>query len=304
MIKYSVCIATYKRPDFLRKLIESLLIQKKIEPGNIEIIIVDNDSNESAKTVVEKYIGKHDCEIAYYIQQKKNISLTRNVALEKIRGEYIFFIDDDEYADENWMIAHINNIKKYDADAAFGKIISYFPESTPKWIRNCMVFHKHTNPSGQKPANFTTANTIAKSELFIEKGYRFDPAYGITGGSDFQLFSKVEKAGYKLVSSYDAITYDFIPESRANIKWLISRVARTGNNWTRTKIEQAEGINKILVRLKEFGSGIIQAIIAFVFSLLLFWNPTKSLNWFLTAVSNSTKPLAVFGIYISEYKLK
>jgi len=303
MIKFSVCIATYKRPDLLKKLIDSLLLQKNINILEVEILIVDNDSEGSAEKVFKGFFGNVNCELSYDIQPEKNISLTRNLAVQKVKGEYIFFIDDDEFANENWMITHINNMKKYDADCAFGQVRSYFSENTPGWIKNCMVYHRNTNPSGEEPANMNTGNCIIKSELFLTKGYQFDPEYGITGGSDYQLFSNILNDGYKLISCYEAITYEYVSESRANVKWLIRRVARTGNNFSRTQIEQANGIKKIIVRIKEFSKGLIQSVIAIIISIILLWNPTKSLNWLLTAVSNISKPIAVLGIYFREYKV-
>ena len=50
---YSICIATYQRPEILEKLLESLSKQKLPESVEIEVIIVDNDKSESAKEVVE-----------------------------------------------------------------------------------------------------------------------------------------------------------------------------------------------------------------------------------------------------------
>jgi succinoglycan biosynthesis protein ExoM len=303
MIKFSICVATYKRPELLKKLIDSLLIQKSIELAEVEIIIVDNDLNESARPVIDNFLGKHQCDISYFVQPEKNISLTRNLALDKIKGEYVFFIDDDEYADEDWMRNHLINLSKYNAIAAFGKVISYFSDSTPEWIKNCMVYQRNTNPSGQEPVNMNTGNCIVKSDLFKVKGYRLDKEYGVTGGSDYELFSRMLNDGYKLVSCFEAITYEFVPESRANIKWLIRRVARTGNNFARTQIEQSKGIKKIIVWSREFFKGLIQSLLALIVSILMIWNPTKSLNWFLTSVSNIMKPLAALGIYYQEYKV-
>lgn len=49
---YSICIATYKRPELLKKLLESLSKQELPESVEIEVIIVDNDKSESAREVV------------------------------------------------------------------------------------------------------------------------------------------------------------------------------------------------------------------------------------------------------------
>jgi len=50
---YSICIATYKRPELLEILLQSLSKQKLPESVEIEVIIVDNDKSESAKEAVD-----------------------------------------------------------------------------------------------------------------------------------------------------------------------------------------------------------------------------------------------------------
>lgn len=303
MIKYSVCIATYKRPELLKKLIDSLLIQKKIDLSEVEIIIVDNDSEGSARKIVESFIGKLACSISYEIQPKKNISLTRNLAIKKAVGIYFFFIDDDEYADEVWMYTHISNLLKYNADGGFGLAKPYFNSKTPNWLVNLPNYHKKANPSGTIPALLSTCNCVVKSSVFKENGYSFDEKYGLTGGSDHHLFSMMLEDGVKLISSFESITYEYIPDSRANVNWLVQRVFRTGNNYSRTLIMK-NGKKSVVLSLIEFFKGIIQAIIALFLSIFFIWNRTKSFHWFLRAVSNIAKPFAVIGIYPNEYKEK
>jgi len=301
----SICIATYKRFKLLNKLINSIIDQISIEQFIIEIIIIDNDPNKSAEPIIlefkERLKNNNQFLIKYDMQPIKNISLTRNRSIEFVTGEYIFFIDDDEYAENNWIWIHLNNLKSYNADGLFGQVKSYFPEDIPEWIKGCYIYHRKTNPTGQPPANLNTGNCIIKSKFFIKDGYRFDPSYGITGGSDFHLFSKMQREGAKFLSCYEAITYEFVPESRANLNWLIKRAFRTGNNFTRTVITKNKKKN-LLLSILEFFKGIIQAIIAFTISLFLLWNKSESLNWFLKGISNISKPFAVIGVYPEEYK--
>ena len=56
---YSICIVTYRRPELLEKLLESLSKPKLPESVEIEVIIVDNEESEIAKEVVERAREKH-----------------------------------------------------------------------------------------------------------------------------------------------------------------------------------------------------------------------------------------------------
>lgn len=92
----SVVIPTYKRSDKIGKAIESVLNQTY---NNIEIIVVDDNANfpeerENTKKVVEKYKNER----IVYIQNKVNLggAKTRNVGINKSKGNYIAFLDDDD----------------------------------------------------------------------------------------------------------------------------------------------------------------------------------------------------------------
>ncbi len=80
-ILVSVCIATYKRAELLKKLIDSLSFQKLNDDIKFEIIVVDNDKSASASEVVDKYKETVNFNLKYFIQPVKNISLTRNMAV-------------------------------------------------------------------------------------------------------------------------------------------------------------------------------------------------------------------------------
>lgn len=305
----SVCIATYKRPDLLKKLINSLIKQKNIDSYRIEIIIVDNDRDASAQEIVNyfKELLKNDGRfiIKYDIEPEKNIALARNRTLSHATGDYIYFIDDDEYADESWMNEHLNKLKKYNADGAFGRVVFYFSDNTPEWIKNCYVYKSQSSvpKTGELPSGLYTTNSMFKNHFFLKQDYRFDMKYGITGGSDYELFTRLKNDGAKFISNYEALTFEYAPESRSTIKWLIQRVFRTGNNYTRTLINHGSK-QSLILSIKEFTKGLMQAIIALFISAFFLWDRTKSLNWFLKSISNISKPFAVLGFYPEEYKLK
>lgn len=94
----SVVIATYRREESLEKAIMSVINQTY---SNVEIIIVDDNSNEEWNNKVDKIIGK--CRIAtatpiIYIKNEYNMgsARTRNIGIDNASGEYITFLDDDD----------------------------------------------------------------------------------------------------------------------------------------------------------------------------------------------------------------
>jgi succinoglycan biosynthesis protein ExoM len=301
----SVCIATYKRPELLSKLLDSLAIQKNVEDYSIEIIVVENDVEALSKDVVENFKRKISFDsrfiVRYDIQPIKNIALTRNKSLELASGELIFFIDDDEYADENCISSHVHTLTKFNADATFGNVVPYFNDKVPNYIKGCSPYFRINNISGENTKFFITGNTLLKRNVIKKNNILFNPEYGITGGSDNDFFVRLKLKRTKLLSCAEATVFELIPLERANIKWLIKRVFRTGNNYTRTLIFK-NGKQSFYLSITQFIKGLLQFIIAFFLAVIFIWNRTKSLNWFLKSVSNISKPFAVFGYYPQEYK--
>lgn len=305
----SVCIATYKRPELLEKLLLSLLSQKNIDNYNLEIIVVDNDPNKTAKAVVQRFsemiISNPRYTVKYDIQPEKNIALTRNKTVELATGDYLYFIDDDEYADENCLYHHIRIIKEFDADVTFGNVIPCFNDlSTPSYIKSAQTYYRINVEDGKRTKYFLTGNTMLSFKKIKKKTIIFNSDYGITGGSDYEFFLKISDENSKFLSAASSIVFEFIPPERSNLKWLIKRVFRTGNNYSRSQIENENNqLKRSLVKINQFIRGVIQSIVSIILAIVfLLFDQKKSLNWFLKAVSNISKPFAVFGFYPKEYK--
>lgn len=304
----SVCIATYKRPELLEKLLFSLLNQKSIDEYKLEVIVMDNDVNKTAQPVINKFndIIKNNSRFSlkYDMQSIKNIALTRNKTVELASGSYLFFIDDDEYTDEFCIYNHLKTLKEFNADISMGNVMPYFELNTADYIKKAYPYFRINCKNGNKTKYFITGNTMISLENLGKQFIKFNLKYGLTGGEDNELFSNLSRDGIKIVSCSSSVAYEFIPPDRANLRWLLRRVFRTGNNYTRTLLQNTDGhFRKITVGCLQFIKGTVQFLIALILSLvLLFFRKDSSLNWLLKSVSNLSKPFAVFGYYPKEYK--
>ena len=118
-IDISVCVATYRRPAGLARLLESLQRQKLPDGVSVEIWVVDNDPDSPA--IAPPGVG-------WLREPRRNIAHARNRALLEARGEWLAFIDDDETADEDWLSAYWTRAQQGepdggDADGFFGPVI-------------------------------------------------------------------------------------------------------------------------------------------------------------------------------------
>lgn len=297
----SVCIATYKRPCLLRNLLNSLVAQIISEDVKLEIIIVDNDPEESARPVYRQFRNTRQFEFHYFTQPIKNISLTRNKAVKKATGEFILFIDDDEVASRMWVTTLLKTIRDFDADGVFGRVISNVHNKASRWIRNNYLFNRPCPATGSEATSTRTGNCIVKASLLKEMPGPFDPEYGLTGGSDSHLFYSLKQKGARFINCYEAWVSEFVPPERTRLSWLLRRAFRKGNTYTR-KIIDATGERKQITRLTASTKALCLATINLLLILVSLPSTIWHTHWILKTAEQFGRFFAVFGYYYHEYK--
>jgi succinoglycan biosynthesis protein ExoM len=261
----SVCIATFKRPDLLRKLIQSLFNQKKLDDIILEIIVVDNDSEKSAKEIVAEFFDTSTITISYYSQPVQNISLTRNMAIDKSSGQYLAIIDDDETADEYWIRNLMDTIVRFNADAVFGYVIPVFDSNVAPWKKQREIYFLPVGKTGDSPSFYYTTNCLLKTHIINKINLRFDPKYGLTGGEDSVFFDLLSKYQAKYIVCREAISYEVVPRYRTELKFICYRYFQKGNNEGRiindSQQSKFQKIIKLIKSLLGIGYYTIQSII-------------------------------------------
>ena len=109
----SVVLVTYNRINFLKKSLESILFQTY---RNFELILVNNGCTDGSYELCNEYAKKDERIKLINIQKNLGASRGRNKALEACTGDYISFIDDDDYCDNNMLEFLIGLTYSYDAD--------------------------------------------------------------------------------------------------------------------------------------------------------------------------------------------
>jgi succinoglycan biosynthesis protein ExoM len=229
-----ICIATYKRPRFLATLLDSLVAQETRGQFTFRIVVIDNDARRSAEAVVRKAAAEVE-DIIYDVEPKQSISLARNRGFARATGEYIATIDDDEYADREWLVNLFNALTHYEADVVIGPSISIFEENTPEYIRHCGTFTLPDPPTGSSENYIChTANAFVRRRVIEGTPAPFDPSLGLTGGEDTAFFEGLRRQGRKLVWCREARVFTFVPRERATLRWIAKRAFRYGNacHWT------------------------------------------------------------------------
>lgn len=113
----SVIVPVYNVEKYLRPCVESILEQTY---KNIEVILVNDGSTDKSKAICLE-LAEKDKRISYYEKANSGLSDTRNVGLEKAKGEYIAFVDSDDLLAPNAVRTLYELCRKYDTGIAVGK---------------------------------------------------------------------------------------------------------------------------------------------------------------------------------------
>lgn len=107
----SVIVPIYNGENYLYRCLTSLLEQTY---KDFEILLIDDGSIDNTKEICKKFILNKAPVIRYYYKNNGGTSSARNYGIEKARGRYISFIDQDDYVDKNHIKNFVDNLGDYD----------------------------------------------------------------------------------------------------------------------------------------------------------------------------------------------
>lgn len=233
----SICVCTYKRPQLLSELLESIAIQKT---GNFrfEVIIVDNDKTGSANAVVQSFIkNRPEVKIRYEIEPSQGISFARNKTVSIASGGLLAFIDDDEVASPTWLFDLMECMEATQADAVFGPVLPVFPENSKKWVIDSGLFDRprYNDKSIIFYGDARTGNALIRSEWCKKRSPAcFDPELAFSGGEDNDFFKWVGLSGGRFFWADKATVAEIVPLERQCLSFVLERRFRSAVTYWRS----------------------------------------------------------------------
>lgn len=227
----TVCICTFNRVKLLGRLLDHLEQQRSDQQFTHSVAVVDNSPTESARSLVEERSNSSTLEIIYDTEPERNISLARNRTVRLSKGDFIAFIDDDEFPPQDWLITLYNEITKSGADAILAPVRPHITAEVPKWLIDSKLLDRAEFPTGTRLLNskYTrTGNVLIKRDVFENPKDRFDPEYGVSGGGDAVFFRKAIEKGKIIQWCNEAIVYEEVPSDRCTASYYIKRAFTRG----------------------------------------------------------------------------
>lgn len=249
-----VCICTYKRPLFLRHLLEELKGQQTQGLFTFSIVVADNDQSESAKQVVEDFIAAAPIRAIYCVEPRQNIALARNKALENAKGEFVAFIDDDEFPTADWLWNLFTACSSHHVAGVLGPVRPNFTHLAPGWLIKGRLDERQTYETGHVMdwRQSRTGNVLFKKEILDGCSEPFRPQFG-TGGEDVDFFERMMKSGFVFIWCKEASVLEEVPQSRCTRMYYIKRALLRGRNTFQREDRQVLSIGKSLIALPLYG---------------------------------------------------
>ena len=110
MSTISVIMPVYNTDEFLEQSIQSVLDQSY---QDLELILINDNSNDDSQKIIDNFVNQDKRIIPHYFVDRKGVGKVRNFGIEQATGNYLYFLDSDDYLAENTLELLIRNIKKY-----------------------------------------------------------------------------------------------------------------------------------------------------------------------------------------------
>lgn len=276
-----ISCCTCKRPNMLKKALESL--KNLILPKDVktEILVIDNDKEASAKYIVDEFQKRFPLKINYFVEEERGIAKARNKLLKEalnLGSTHIALFDDDEVFDKNWLISHFDYYNQNpEATIISGPTYNKFDKKYPDFIEKNIIFKSSTTKkTGLVRTICAAGNVFFPTTVMSKAGIYFDESHVFMGGEDGDFFSRASKAGFTIVWNNESINCEMIGDERANLRWIFNRSYYNGYSGMFLNLKETDNPFKrfkyLIKSILVFFADCALIPVSFLFGLTAFFN--------------------------------
>jgi glycosyltransferase involved in cell wall biosynthesis len=128
-------MSTYNRGALLDAAIRSVLAQDAAITPAFELIVVDNNSTDHTREIVQERFARVDTRVRYLFERHQGLSHARNAGIRAARSPLIAFVDDDVRVQPDWIASIARTFKEHpEADMVGGRVLPLWPSAPPAWL--------------------------------------------------------------------------------------------------------------------------------------------------------------------------
>lgn len=265
-LRVRIAVLTYRRPGDIAAalpLLRDQALSGVDERTEIDIVVVDNDPDGSARPLVTSFAAEHGgVAIHYEIETTPGISAARNRALATANDrDVLVYIDDDERPTPAWLASLLATYREHRSAAVVGPVISEFEGEPDRWVKAGRLFSRPRLATGTQVDLAATNNLLLDLHQIRTLGLEFDPRFGLSGGDDTMFTRELHRGGGLMIWSDEAVVIDVVPQHRSTMRWVILRALRLGTTWSAVALALAKSrSSRTRLRLTLSGQGLLRIV--------------------------------------------
>jgi glucosyl-dolichyl phosphate glucuronosyltransferase len=228
----TVVLCTYNRDRSLRVALNSLAASVIPETLEWEILVVDNNSNDQTREIVEEFCNRHPGRFRYLFEAQQGKSYALNSGIREARGNVLAFTDDDVTVDPSWLQNLVAALQTDEWAGVGGRVLPKWDCSPPRWLSTAsrhafgpLVGFDPSPKACQLKEAPIGANMAYRREMFEKYGgFRTDLGplagkYGTNEDSEFgdRLLSEGERLRYEP----SALVHHPVPRNRMEKQYFL-----------------------------------------------------------------------------------
>ncbi len=223
-----VCVCTYRRPELLRRLLNELARQDTEGRFDFSVVVVDNDRLQSARETIAEFTTASSLPVRYLVEPRQNISHARNLAVGNASGDFVAFIDDDEFPTRRWLLTLFEAYGRFGVSGVLGPVKPHFDARPPAWVVKGGFYDRATYPTGYVIdwRKGRTGNVLLARSLFADESVPFRPEF--LSGEDQDFFRRMIEKGHRFVWCDEALAYEVVPPLRWKRSFMLRRALLRG----------------------------------------------------------------------------
>lgn len=225
-MRLDVLVPTYDRSELLRRTLESFLAARRPARMEFGVTVVDNNSSDGTRALVEEFAGKFGGRLGYLFEGRQGKSHALNSGIAATKGELVGIIDDDEEVDASWFLCVEEAFADTDVDFVGGPYVPRWGAEPPDWLPEDYpaVIGKVDGGASVAPYDENFPGMLMGGNCVIRRATleRVGPyatelgriGKGLLCGEDEDMYRRLLASGARGFYRPDLVVYHHVPEER------------------------------------------------------------------------------------------
>lgn len=255
-ILLSIIIPAFNAEKSIERCVRSLLLLERLD---YEVIIVDDGSTDSTSKICMS-LASNNSKVKYFYQNNSGVSSARNLGLSNSKGDYIGFLDSDDFFCEGSLLKLLNEVEHQLYDVYYFGYIYKSEKSNkirlPYKSKECnflnLLYYFDECATHKKEVNRHIWGWIVRSKIYKNNNIKFD--HHLTMGEDFDVCLEVAKNSKSIrIIPYALYSYEYNENSVTKVtkSHLVLSELKVADKWLK-ELDNFTGLESLRIYLSNF----------------------------------------------------